>query len=201
IGPSHILVHEVGHHVGVAHPHDGFDLEDGVTFQPYGDFFFAWTGDESATVMSYIHSENDFSRFDIDSMGRWMTVGYMNQANQILAKVFKSRFARREDAAVVAADQAALRAVIAYFQTDYTAAATHAQHAYDLLLGAAARLQIPIEPQAAQADVLAQSPNGFFVDPVDPFGANVARMRPTTPVTLRLPALPAEATGWTYLEP
>ena len=52
------IIHEVGHHIGMSHPHDGFDPETGVDFGADGEFFFAWAGDESETVMHYLTLSN-----------------------------------------------------------------------------------------------------------------------------------------------
>lgn len=174
-GASALVVHEVGHHLGMSHPHDGEDYDPFthriLDFSASGGFYFAWTGDESATVMSYTHLARGFSQFDRDNMGQWMTVGYLNEANQILARIYASPQARSEDAAVVAADHSAVGAVLAYIQADYQTSAGLAKQSYEALLGVAARLHVPIEPEARQADVKAQSPGQFFADPVDPYRA------------------------------
>jgi hypothetical protein len=43
-----------GHHIGMSHPHDGYDSATGVDYGPEDAFFFAWAGDESNSMMSYI---------------------------------------------------------------------------------------------------------------------------------------------------
>ena len=47
-------IHEFGHHFGMSHPHDGFDPETGIDYDATGPFYFAWAGDESNSIMSYI---------------------------------------------------------------------------------------------------------------------------------------------------
>ena len=47
-------IHEFGHHIGMSHPHDGYDSELELDFDPGGPFEFAWSGDESHTVMRYL---------------------------------------------------------------------------------------------------------------------------------------------------
>ena len=37
-------IHEFGHHFGMSHPHDGFDSETGIDYEPTGPFFLAWAG-------------------------------------------------------------------------------------------------------------------------------------------------------------
>ena len=63
-GLTTTLIHEVGHHVGLSHPHDGYDSETGVDYGPSGTFYFAQAGDESNSMMSYIDLNWDFSQFD-----------------------------------------------------------------------------------------------------------------------------------------
>src|SRR5262249_49186254 len=42
VGWTTNLLHEVGHHLGLSHPHDGFDSEFGFDYGPTGTLFFAW---------------------------------------------------------------------------------------------------------------------------------------------------------------
>ena len=51
----------------MSHPHDGFDWETGVDYEPTGPFFLAWAGDEHNSIMSYIDLNWDFSQFDRDN--------------------------------------------------------------------------------------------------------------------------------------
>jgi hypothetical protein len=53
-GFSTTTIHEVGHHVGMSHPHDGYDYAANLDFGPGDDYYFAWSGDESSSMMSYI---------------------------------------------------------------------------------------------------------------------------------------------------
>lgn len=170
-GQTDTLVHEVGHHLGLSHVHDGIDYASGIEFGASGDFYFAWLGDESSTVMSYLGNENDFSQFDRDHMGRWLTAAYLNQSNQVLARLFSSRRAPGAYAAVSAADADALAALQAYANRNYIGAAFAAKQGYDRLLRAADDINVPIEPQARAADMKSQSPGRFFVDPIPPLGS------------------------------
>ena len=79
-------MHEYGHHFGLSHPHDGYDWEKARGFAGSGKTYFAWAGDESATVMSYLNT-NDFSQFNRDSMDRWLAAGYLEDARAIALKV------------------------------------------------------------------------------------------------------------------
>ena len=97
-------IHEVGHHLAMSHPHDGFDSERNLDYVPTGALYFANSGDESNSVMSYIDLNFDFGQFDRDNMARYLTVGYINQANTILASIYASPRAGNAAAALTAAD-------------------------------------------------------------------------------------------------
>lgn len=161
------LIHEVGHHLGMSHPHDGYDYEDDVDYGPGDDFYFAWAGDESNTMMSYIDLNWDFSQFDRDNMSRYLTAAYVNQANAILESVVKSPRAGQVAGPLTAADGLAAQALMAYGGMDYGTAAARAKEAYWTVVDAARAINVKIEPQSWQADYKAKSPNPKFVDPVD----------------------------------
>jgi hypothetical protein len=38
----------------MSHPHDGYDSIIGVDYRPGDEFFYAWTGDESHSIMGYL---------------------------------------------------------------------------------------------------------------------------------------------------
>jgi hypothetical protein len=65
-------IHEVGQHIDMSHPHDGYDYEADVDLGPDGEFYFAWSGDESNSMMSYIDLNWDFSQLDRDNMSCYM---------------------------------------------------------------------------------------------------------------------------------
>jgi hypothetical protein len=73
-GLTSTMIHEYGHHVGMSHPHDGYDSETGIDYGPGGFVQFAWTGDEVNSIMSYIDLNWDFSQFDLDNTNRLNTV-------------------------------------------------------------------------------------------------------------------------------
>ena len=62
---------------------------------PSGQFEFAWSGDESHTVMHYLASSNGFGRFDRDNVYRWETAGYLNWSNAVLGDILADRDAHR----------------------------------------------------------------------------------------------------------
>ena len=161
------VIHEVGHHIGMSHPHDGFDYEANVDFGPGGPYLFAWLGDMSNSMMSYIDLNWDFSQFDFDNMNRYMTSIYINQANVILADIYASPRAGRASSLLTTADNHAALALAAYAGMDYAGAALHASLAYGDVLAAAAQINVPVEPQSWQADYKAKGASGMFVDSVD----------------------------------
>src|SRR5205085_5637283 len=117
-------IHEVGHHLGMSHPHDGYDSKLNLDYDATGPLYFANSGDESNTIMSYIDLNADFGQFDRDNMGRFLTVGYINQANSILASIYASGRAGNASASLTAADAKAAAALTAYAAMNYTTAAT-----------------------------------------------------------------------------
>src|SRR4029450_10610855 len=82
-GLTTTLIHEVGHHFGLSHPHDGYDSETGVDYGPVGEFYFANAGDESNSMMSYIDVNWDFSQFDRDNSDRFLTAAYFEGAHRL----------------------------------------------------------------------------------------------------------------------
>jgi hypothetical protein len=86
-GLTTTLIHEVGHHIGLSHPHDGYDYEDDVDYEDLGPFNFASSGDQSNSMMSYIDLNWDFSQFDRDNMNRFLAAAYTSNANRIAAAV------------------------------------------------------------------------------------------------------------------
>jgi hypothetical protein len=166
-GDTGTLIHETGHHLGLSHPHDGYDYERDLDFDPTGSFAFAWSGDESNTVMNYLAVNHDFSQFDRDNMNRWMVSVYLNQANAVLAKVYASPRAGEAGGLLTAADGNAASALAAYDAMDYADAVISAKSAYQGVIAAAAKIGVKVEPEARQADYKAFGKSFKFVDRVD----------------------------------
>lgn len=160
-------IHEVGHHVGMSHPHDGYDYEADIDFGPGDEYYFVWSGDESNSMMSYIDLNWDFSQFDRDNMNRYMTSAYLNQANQVLADVVASPRVDQVTGLLGNADDHAADALAAYDAMNYADAAQDAKAAFDAVLAAADEINVPVEPQAWQADYRAKGASSAFVDAVD----------------------------------
>jgi hypothetical protein len=150
-------IHEVGHHLGLSHPHDGYDAEMRIDFAAAGSLFFAWAGDESATVMHDIALSNGFGTFDRDNMYRWEAAGYLNRANAIAGALGKRADEPRVADVVKTADALARRARASLAAWDYLRAAQDARRARDLLDDAAARMgvRVTIRDDAGPPDAAA----------------------------------------------
>jgi hypothetical protein len=126
-------IHEVGHHLGMSHPHDGYDSQTGVDYGPEGGFFYAWAGDENNSMMSYIDVNWDFSQFDRDNSNRFLTAAYWEAANRLAATVNSGK-ARGE---LRAADTFIGLAAKAFARHDYRAAYALAEAGYNKVVKAA----------------------------------------------------------------
>jgi len=142
-GFSTTMVHESGHHFGMSHPHDGYDSTTGVDYGPADAYYFAWSGDESDTIMHYIDLSDQFDQFDQDNMYRWETAGYLNWSNTLLAQILANPGANTVHSYIVSAQQDSLRAIDGFNRWSYLSAATNARKTYDDLSKAAAKLGIP----------------------------------------------------------
>ena len=164
-GTTESTIHEIGHHLGVSHPHDGFDYEG---FRLYNSarpaFHFVWAGDASDTVMSYLYTSNNFSQFDRDNMNRWMTAVYINQANKILAKIVASPRAAQVGNLLLAADADAAAALVGYNDMDYLVAVGKAKSAYENVLAAAVEINIPVERNGSPGELRNRSPYEGLID-------------------------------------
>ncbi|MDX6586250.1 MAG: hypothetical protein QOI31_723 [Solirubrobacterales bacterium] len=68
IGMTDVAEHEVGHHVGLSHEHDGWD---GETNSPFGAYAatWMWALDGCQCTMGYLNS-SDFGQFEMDAVDR-----------------------------------------------------------------------------------------------------------------------------------
>jgi hypothetical protein len=131
------VIHEVGHHIGMSHPHDGYDAEFDIDYGPGGDLYFAWEGDESDTVMHYLGLTNRFGDHNRDNMYRWETAGYLNWANALAGDILASDRAPYVTLLLIAADTLAARARADFQAWDYASSVHQARAAYALLAEAA----------------------------------------------------------------
>jgi len=84
------LIHENGHHLGLSHPHDGWDSATELNFSPSlpdGSLFFAWIGDESSSPMSYMFLTQHFGVFNRDNMARWEVAGLLHEGDQLAGQL------------------------------------------------------------------------------------------------------------------
>lgn len=158
-------VHEFGHHIGLSHPHDGYDSELGLDYGPSSEFLYVWAGDESHSTMSYLGVSNVFGQFDRDNMYRYEFAGYLNWANDLLDDVLAHPDADSVRPLINSANVKAREAVRNFRSWDYLTAATSARQSYEMVATAAEQLGIPTAA-AEPALRLAPNPNGLH--PVDP---------------------------------
>ena len=139
-------IHEFGHHFGMSHPHDGFDPETGIDYDATGPFYFAWAGDESNSIMSYIDVNWDFSQFDRDNAARHQAAGFIVNANVIAGRVLAARNARKAGPDLSAADASIGQARSAMAGHDYNATWRAARSAYESVLQGADRAGVDVTP-------------------------------------------------------
>lgn len=172
-------IHEAGHHLGLSHPHDGYDYETGQDYGPSGPFYFAWSGDETNSIMSYIDLNWDFSQFDRDNMNRYMVATYLREANGILAKIATSPRANQVANELVGADTKATSALEAYGDMEYEKAVMDAAAAYRQVLAAAEAINVHVEPAAWQADYKSKGSSDQFADAyIDRIDPDHKRLQP-----------------------
>ena len=165
-GFSTTTVHEVGHHISLSHPHDGYDSELGIDYGPGGEFFYAWVGDESDTVMHYLGLSNTFSQFDMDNLYRWEFAGYLNWANDLLDDILAHSDAGDVQDNVAQAEAYATQAIESFKNWDYLAAAMNARLAYEQIAMAAAALGISTDNKLLQvAPVMDAWEKGDWIRP------------------------------------
>jgi hypothetical protein len=141
-GFTSTVVHEAGHHIGMSHPHDGWDSEFGFDYGPGGDFYFAWAGDESDSVMQYLGVTNRFGEFDQDNMYRYEFAGYLNWANGLLDDILAHPQANQVADNIARADALAGAATRQFRAWRFLGAAGNARAAYVQIARAAAMLGI-----------------------------------------------------------
>jgi hypothetical protein len=139
------LIHEIGHHIGLSHPHDGYDSGMKLDYGASGQTYFAWEGDESDTVMQYLGLTNRFGEHNRDNMYRWEYAGYMNWSNALLADILASPDAEQVYFLLVEADGLAVKAKGAFGNWRYLNAVTDARAAYAKLVEAADAIGVSSE--------------------------------------------------------
>lgn len=150
-GFSTTVSHEFGHHIGMSHPHDGYDSEQAIDYGTTGAFTYSWAGDESDTLMSYAALSNYFGLFDRDNMGRWQFAGNLNEAAGTAAAVVASPRANRVAALLATYSSQRAKAVAAFGRWDFRTAATAARAANEAATAAATRLGVQAATPPAAA--------------------------------------------------
>jgi hypothetical protein len=157
-GLTTTMIHEYGHHSSMSHPHDGYDPETGVDFEPTGSYFFGWLGDESNSMMSYIDVNWDFSQFDRDNSARHHAGGYALIANRVAADVLRDRDRRKAEKHLEAADRSLRRAQDALEDHDYDGMLAHAASAYRSVRAAAANAGVKVRVRQPSTWTVAGAP-------------------------------------------
>ena len=165
-GFSTTTVHEFGHHIGMSHPHDGYDAETGLDYDALDATYFAWSGDESDTIMAYLDLSTRFGQFDRDNMYRYEFAGYANLAGSLLGDIQADPGHRRVAGLLAQAGLLRLLAVKEFRAWDYLDAASHARVAYELTLRAAARLGIDTNTGNAARGMATPALVQHEVDPI-----------------------------------
>jgi hypothetical protein len=165
-GLTSTIIHEVGHHLGMSHPHDGYDSSLREDYDGQSRFY-AYYGEDSSTAMMNANYEFDFSQFDRDNMNRNLVSAYINQADVILGKILASPRANKVSSDLSSADHLASVALNEYQSMEYANSVVLAKTAYERILSAASAIDVPVEPQAAPADRRALGKNSLFRDSTD----------------------------------
>jgi hypothetical protein len=157
-GHGELLEHEVGHHLGFSHPFGGYLCVTETCgfgeFFPFGgnaSTWFSMSGNYVTGLMSYVRINNDYSRFELDNIQRWLTWEYLDVSNFIVAQIALSPRSGAVAVALTQADAQAGTALAAYRDYDYLAAEQQARVAYDGLVAAAAQINVQLSPSAYQA--------------------------------------------------
>jgi hypothetical protein len=141
-GVTTSLTHETGHHLGLSHPHDGYDPESGLDYGTVGDYAFTWEGDYSDSVMSYLAQQGQYSQFDRDSIDRDMMVSYIDATDALLDQIYAAGVADRYGRELEAADREAGEALARLDALDYRQAPRRALDAYRDVVRVAAKAGI-----------------------------------------------------------
>jgi hypothetical protein len=161
------FIHEVGHHIGLFHPFDGYDPGTETVYGPSGETFFTWAGGESNSMMSYIDVNWDFSQFDRDNVHRWDMASFLNSANNLLDEILADPEADSVNPLLRQADDDARAARRAFERWNYLEAATRAYNAYNLVRTAAEQLGVSTEAPASIQSVGPLKPlNPALIDPI-----------------------------------
>jgi uncharacterized protein YhbP (UPF0306 family) len=140
-GYTATITHEVGHHLGLSHPHDGYDPSSDSPINGGGPSYFTQVGDESNSIMSYTDLSNSFGIFDRDNLSRLLAAGYDNRARALITAASNAAGADAQTDTVIASTQGLLsQAEQAFSSWQFGTAATRARQAYVAIQSEATRL-------------------------------------------------------------
>lgn len=149
-GPSWTVLHEIGHHIGLAHPFDGYDPTLAIDYAPEDDaFLFVVSGLHTDSVMSVQRTSNRFGQFDRDNLYRYDFAGYMSWSAALREAILASPDARLVRRDLLLAARSAGLATRSFHRWDYLRAAGAARATYTTLQRAADRLGITVVWPAA----------------------------------------------------
>lgn len=189
-GYTTTVTHEVGHHIALSHPHDGYDSASNKDYGPGNEFYYAWLGDMSNSTMSYIDLTAEFGQFNRDAMNRYLVAAYLNSSGAILQAMLEAK--KLDPKAVPAplkeADAKMADALKAYKAMDYSAAVVQAKQAYDIVVASALAAGVSIrnywfegyelEPASQHAALRVSSDLKSAPLPINESKALERRMRP-----------------------
>ncbi|GAB3951474.1 hypothetical protein GCM10029976_087940 [Kribbella albertanoniae] len=173
-GFTSTMIHEVGHHIGLTHPHDGYDGITGKFFEPTGPYYFAWLGDESNSVMNYLQINTDFGQFDQDNLARFRAAALIEAANALAADVLASPHADRAYADLLRADQLIGQVKARLADHEYDVTRELADQAYAAVAEGARKAGIDV--QKFEAEQMAEARAARAAHPTEPLAP-----RPVTP--------------------
>ena len=130
------------------------------TSEPTGDYYFAWLGDFSNSMMSYIDLNWDFSQFDIDNLSRFQTAASIEAANRLTAAALTGPRPDRARPALHAADRFVGQAEREFGRHHYGTAQAYALAAYHLTVRAAERAGVEVTAVEAPVRAAAQAARG-----------------------------------------
>ena len=171
VGPSNGLVHEIGHHAGLSHFHDGWDPEGHFHFnQTISKWLYSF--DECRCPMGYL-STGEFGRFELDAADRTLAARYYAEAFKLLGAL-DARTAGRVEGDLG-------EALTAFQATDWRTAVLAARDAYDRAVAAAPASAARLAARERQRRADGPPPAGV-VDPLpsdppdDQLGGEVRRV-------------------------
>ena len=182
-GLTTTTIHEVGHHLGMSHPHDGYDSVSGVDFGPSGAYYFVNAGDESNSMMSYIDLNWDFSQFDRDNMDRFQTAALNEASNRLAELALAAPQAPKSYDELRRADRLLGQAKSSFARHDYIGAVSSALQAYESVVEGAREAGVDVDAEQEAARVAAkQSRRSSSAHPphefVDTLGPHSPRSQP-----------------------